>query len=56
MKEMGMGDWLTDAMVEQFYSIRAGYASQTTTVVEQIIGRKPISFAQFVKDYAKSFS
>jgi uncharacterized protein YbjT (DUF2867 family) len=55
MKEMGMGDWLTDAMVEQFYSIRAGYASQTTTLVEQITGRKPIPFSQFVKDYVQAF-
>jgi uncharacterized protein YbjT (DUF2867 family) len=55
MKEMGMGDWLTDAMVEQFYSIRAGYASQTTTLVTQITGRKPIPFSQFVKDYVQAF-
>jgi uncharacterized protein YbjT (DUF2867 family) len=55
MKEMGMEDWLADAMVEQFYSIRAGYASQTTTVVEQITGRKPIPFSQFAKDYAEVF-
>ena len=55
MKEMGMGDWLTDAMVEQFYSIKAGYASQTTTLVEEITGRKPVSFSQFVRDYIQAF-
>ncbi len=55
MKDMGMGDWLSDAMVEQFRSIRAGYASQTTGLVEQITGRKPISFSQFVKDYGEAF-
>jgi uncharacterized protein YbjT (DUF2867 family) len=55
MKEMGMDDWLTDTMVEQFYSIRSGFASQTTTLVEQIIRRKPISFSQFVKDYVQAF-
>lgn len=55
MKEIGIDDWLTKAMIEQFYSIRAGYASQTTTLVEQIIGRKPIAFFQFVKDYVSAF-
>jgi hypothetical protein len=56
MREMGMEDWLIDAMTEEgFYSIRADRASRTTTVVEQITGRKPISFFQFVKDYAQAF-
>jgi hypothetical protein len=55
MREMGMEDWLIDAMTEGFYSIRADRASRTTTVVEQITGRKPISFFQFVKDYAQAF-
>ena len=53
---MGMGDWLSDAMVEQFRSVRAGYASQSTSLVEQITGRKPISFSQFVKDYTQAFN
>ena len=47
IKDMGM--------VEQFRNIRAGYASQITALVEQITGRKPISFSQFVKDYVKAF-
>jgi hypothetical protein len=41
-------------MMELFRIIRAGYGSETTTVVEDITGRKSISFAQFAKDYAKS--
>jgi hypothetical protein len=32
-----------------------GYASETTNVVEQITGRKSISFAQFAKDYVEAF-
>jgi uncharacterized protein YbjT (DUF2867 family) len=55
MKDMGMENWLIDAIMEGFYSIRAGYGSQTTTVVEKITGRKPISFSQFVKDYVQAF-
>src|SRR5918994_182359 len=55
MKQIGMSDWFIDIMVELFRIIRAGYGSETTMVVEDITGRKPISFAQFAKDYAKVF-
>lgn len=56
MKKMGMEDWLIDALVELYSVIRSGYASQSTTVVEQIIGRKPISLEQFARDYASFFN
>jgi uncharacterized protein YbjT (DUF2867 family) len=56
MKGIGMEDWLIDAIVELYNIIKAGYASQTTNTVEQIIGRKPTSFAQFVRDYSNSFN
>jgi uncharacterized protein YbjT (DUF2867 family) len=56
LKEMGMENWLIDAIMEGFHSIRAGYGSQATAVVEQIKGRKPISFSQFAKDYAEAFT
>ena len=39
MKKMGMEDWFIDALVELDSVIRSGYASQSTTVVEQITGR-----------------
>lgn len=55
MKQIGMEDWLIDAIMEFFSIVRAGHASQTTTEVKQITGRKPISFAQFAKDYAEFF-
>lgn len=55
MNQIGMSDWFIDIMMELFRIIRAGYGSETTTVVEDITGRKPISFAQFAKDYAKVF-
>jgi uncharacterized protein YbjT (DUF2867 family) len=55
MKEVGMDDWLIDAIMEFYSAIKAGHASQTTNVVEQITGRKPISFSQFVKNYAEFF-
>ena len=56
LKQIGFEDWLIDAVMEGFnYFITGGYGSQTTTVVEQITGRKPISFAQIAKDYAEFF-
>jgi hypothetical protein len=53
MKESGMDDWLIDAIMEFYSIIKAGHASQTTNVFEQITGRKPITFSQFAKDYAE---
>ena len=53
MKQMGADDWFIDVMLELFRITRAGYGSETTTAVEHILGRKPISFTQFAKDYAK---
>jgi uncharacterized protein YbjT (DUF2867 family) len=55
MKQNGMDDWLIDAIMEFYTIIKAGHASKTTNEVEQIIGRKPISFSQFAKDYAEFF-
>jgi uncharacterized protein YbjT (DUF2867 family) len=55
MKQLGADGWSIDVMLELFIVIRAGYGSQTTTAVEHIIGRQPISFAQFAKDYAQAF-
>jgi hypothetical protein len=56
MKDAGMENWIIDAIMEGFYSIRTGYGLQTTTIVEEITGRKPISFSQFVRDYAQEFN
>ena len=55
MKQTGMGDWFIAIMMELFRIIRAGYGSETTSVVEDITAKKPIPFAQFAKDYAEVF-
>jgi uncharacterized protein YbjT (DUF2867 family) len=55
MEEKGMNDWLVDVMMESYRFIRSGQGSHVTNVVENITGRKPMSFSQFVKDYAESF-
>jgi uncharacterized protein YbjT (DUF2867 family) len=55
MKKMGVEDWFIQNAIELYNIYRAGYASETTIAVEQITGRKPISFAQFAKDYSEAF-
>ena len=55
MKDSGMDDWLVDAIMEFYSIIKAGRASKTTNVFEQVMGRKPITFSQFAKDYAEAF-
>jgi uncharacterized protein YbjT (DUF2867 family) len=55
MKQIGMNGWFINIMIELFRIIRAGYGSETTDAMERITGRKPISLAQFAKDYAEAF-
>jgi len=55
MKDMGMDDWSANSLIELFDITRKGYASDTSSVVQEFTGRKPISFSQFVKDYAQAF-
>jgi uncharacterized protein YbjT (DUF2867 family) len=55
MKDKGMDDWSANSLIELFDITRKGYASDITSVVEEFTGRKPISFSQFVKDYAQAF-
>ena len=51
----GLPEWSANALVDlqQFY--RRGSASAVTRDVEQLLGRKPISFEQFSRDYAQRF-
>ena len=51
----GVPDWSADALndLQQFY--RKGGASAATGDVAQLLGRKPISFEQFSRDYAQAF-
>jgi len=36
--------------------VRAGYTATVTDEVEKVLGRKPILFAQFAKDYAGTWA
>jgi uncharacterized protein YbjT (DUF2867 family) len=55
MKENGMQEWTINALTELFNFQKAGKASLVSSDVEMITGRKPISFEQFVEDYADAF-
>jgi len=55
MKDTGMDDWSANSLIEFFDITRKGYASDITSVVEELTGRKATSFSQFVKDYAEAF-
>ena len=44
-----------EALIELYGFQRAGYGSVVSPVVEQITGKKPISFDQFARDYAEAF-
>jgi uncharacterized protein YbjT (DUF2867 family) len=55
MKGIGMEDWLIDGMMELYGIIKDGHAAQITNTVEQIVGKKPLSFSQFAKEYAEFF-
>jgi uncharacterized protein YbjT (DUF2867 family) len=55
-KEAGVDDWfiyIVSLMLDSYY--RKGIASQVSSDVEEVTGKKPISFSQFAKDYAQAF-
>jgi hypothetical protein len=55
MKEMGMDNWLINTISELSNYFKKGYASQVSSAVEEVTGKKPISFSQFANDYAEVF-
>jgi uncharacterized protein YbjT (DUF2867 family) len=54
-KDMGWDDWLINTTLQLFDLYKKGYASRVSSEVEEILGRRPISFTQFAKDYAQAF-
>lgn len=55
MRAMGMDKWFIDSMIELYDISRKGYASDISSAVEDITGRRSTSFSQFVKDNIGSF-
>jgi hypothetical protein len=50
-----MNDWLINKISDLYTYFRKGYALQVSSAVEEVTGKKPITFAQFPKDYAEAF-
>ena len=55
MKAMGMDEWFINSMMDLFSITRAGYASEISSAIEQVTGKKPITFSKFAKDYSSAF-
>src|SRR5918995_1813962 len=55
MKEMGMDNWLINTISELSNYFKKGYASQVSSAVEEVTGKKPISFSQFANNYVEAF-
>jgi uncharacterized protein YbjT (DUF2867 family) len=55
MKKMGMSDILIEYILELSKMIKQESASNISSSVEEITGKKPISFRQFVVDYKDEF-
>jgi uncharacterized protein YbjT (DUF2867 family) len=52
MKQWGLPPQIIEAMASLNQIVSAGYAAGTTTDVQMLLGRSPISFTQFAKDYS----
>jgi nucleoside-diphosphate-sugar epimerase len=55
MKDMGINDWFINTTIELYDFSMSGNLSGVSSSVEEITGKKPISFSQFVRDYAQAF-
>jgi uncharacterized protein YbjT (DUF2867 family) len=51
----GVPEWNADALLDLQQLYREGKAATVTRDVEQILGRQPISFAQFFRDHKSAF-
>lgn len=52
IKQMGLSDWHTNVIVELLRITREGYVSGVSSAVEEVVGKKPISFSIFANEYA----
>ena len=56
LKAMGWDDWLINTTLQLFDLYRKGYVSRVSSEVQEILGRSPTPFTQFVNDYPLRFS
>ena len=55
MIESGMEEWLASAVTQTYRFMKDDGASHVTDVVSRLTGSEPISFSEFVRDYAEVF-
>ncbi|WP_162427595.1 SDR family oxidoreductase [Pontibacter pudoricolor] len=55
MQQQEMPDWMIHALLELYGQQRAGNSDLVTNCVEELTGRKPHNFRQFVKEYKECF-
>jgi uncharacterized protein YbjT (DUF2867 family) len=55
MRSGGMAEWTVHAMLESTQIVRAGYTAVISPDVETALGRKPVSFDQFLQDNLVEF-
>lgn len=55
MKDIGLSEWWIDTIIEVYEYYKRGSQQQVSSAVEEVTGKKPISFSQFAKDYAQVF-
>jgi uncharacterized protein YbjT (DUF2867 family) len=51
----GVDEWSADALIDLQRLYREGKAATVTHDVEQVLGRRPIAFEQFSRDYRQAF-
>ncbi len=51
----GVSEWSANALIDLQLLYRRGGASEVTGDLEEVLGRKPVAFEQFSRDYAEAF-
>lgn len=55
MKAQGLPDWLVEALLETYKSIKSGNQATITNTVQEITGKPAIKFSQFASDSKQLF-
>ncbi|WP_347157731.1 SDR family oxidoreductase [Pontibacter chitinilyticus] len=55
MLNQGVPEWMANALLELYGVARAGYSNTVTDTVQQLTGRQPHTFQQFVTDFKDCF-
>lgn len=55
LSSVGYKPWRVNAVCQEFTAIAGGAIDHTTDMVEQLLGRPPISLEQFIRDHIAAF-